>query len=71
VRLGLTFQIFLLDIGFPFQLISQYQQVPVNQSIAVGWNARHSPQELYLLAKLLNTDHVLMSPSRVLPRVGS
>jgi NOL1/NOP2/fmu family ribosome biogenesis protein len=25
----------------------------------VGWNSRHSPQELCLLAKLLNTDHVL------------
>jgi len=47
------------DIGFLFQLIGQYQQVPVNQSIAVGWNARHSPQEFCLLAKLLNTDHVL------------
>src|SRR6516164_5103170 len=53
------FQIFLPDIGLLFQLIGQYQQVPVNQSIAVGWNARHSPQEFCLLAKLLNTDHVL------------
>jgi len=53
------FQIFLPDIGFLFQLIGQYQQVPVNQSIAVGWNSRHSPQEFRLLAKLLNTDHVL------------
>jgi len=50
------------DIGFLFQLIGQYQQVPVNQSIAVGWNARHSPQEFCLLAKLLNTDHVLNVP---------
>ena len=53
------FQIFLPDIGFLFQMIGQYQQVPVNQSIAVGWNARHSPQEFCLLAKLLNTDHGL------------
>ena len=56
-RLGLTFQIFLPDIGFLFQLIGQYQQVPVNQSIAVGWNARHPPQEFCLLAELLHTDH--------------
>ena len=42
---GCRFQIFLRDIGFLFQLIGQYQQVPVNQSVAVGWNARHSPQE--------------------------
>ena len=53
------FQIFLPNIGFLVQLIGQYQQVPVNQSVAVGWNSRHSPQELCLLAKLLNTDHVL------------
>jgi hypothetical protein len=56
---GSRFQIFLPDIGFLFQLIGQYQQVSVNQSIAVGWNARHSPQEFCFLAKLLNTDHVL------------
>jgi len=56
---GCRFQIFLPDIGFLFQLIGQYQQVPVNQSIAVAWNARHSPQEFCLLAKLLNTDHGL------------
>ena len=42
-RLGSTFQIFLPDIGFFFEPTGQYQQVPVNQSIAVGWNARHSP----------------------------
>ena len=41
------------------QMFGQYQQVPVNQSIAVGWNARHSPQEFCLQAKLLNTDHGL------------
>ena len=59
VCLGLTFQIFLPDVNLLFQLIGQYQQVPVNHSIAVGWNARNSSQELSLLAKLLNTDHVL------------
>ena len=53
------FQIFLPDIGFLFQLVGQYQQVPVNQSIAVGWNARHSPQEFGHLARLFNTDDVL------------
>ena len=53
------FQILLPNIRFRFQLIGQYQQVPVNQSIAVGWNARHSPQEFCLLAELLHTDHVL------------
>ena len=56
---GCRFQIFPPDIGFLFQLIGQYQQVPVNQSVAVGWNARHSPQEFCFLAKLLNTDHML------------
>ena len=51
-RLGLMFQMFLPDIGFVFQPIGQYKQVPVNQSIAVGWNARHPPQELYLETEL-------------------
>jgi hypothetical protein len=58
-RLGLTFQIFLPDIGFLFQLIRPIPTNPVNQSIAVGWNARHSPQEFCLLAELLHADHVL------------
>jgi len=64
------FQIFLPDIGFLFQLIGQYQQVPVNQSIAVGWNARHSPQEFGLLAELFNTDHVLNISYLSAPSLG-
>ena len=60
--LGLALQPLLSGIGFFFKVTGQSQQVPVDQSITAGWNARHSSQEFCLFAKLLNKDHVKVAP---------
>ena len=66
-------QMLLPLVGLLFELIGQDQQLAVNQWIATGWSARHSPKAFRLLAKLFDTFICECppahqgSPARVIP----